>query len=207
MILVGYDIDVLEMRMQELYPVVDYFFLFESTLAGNSVRKVLAWSSIKNQPRFKKFENKTLHFLRDDVSNLEQIGGEFNFYKQYKYHDDTWMHENIVRETVQLILFELYKRNILQNTDVAILGDIDEIPNPDILLHLKYCEDKTDPVKGLRTSGLIFYYKSLFGIVFRNDYPKDPDLEYSFERPRFVNMQAIDNKEDHYLFVYDKAQF
>ena len=55
----SFEVDVLEIHLNELYDVVDYFFIVESVNAhADSSPKPLLWEFLKNQPRFKKFAKK-----------------------------------------------------------------------------------------------------------------------------------------------------
>lgn len=66
----GFDVDVLEIHMNELYDVVDKFFLIESTRAHfGHLMKPLMWEHVKRQDRFKKFP--VVHFIIDDAESLK----------------------------------------------------------------------------------------------------------------------------------------
>lgn len=65
----GFDVDVLEIHMNELYGVVDVFFLIESTHAHfGKIKKPLIWEHVKQQDRFTKFP--VVHFIVDDAEAL-----------------------------------------------------------------------------------------------------------------------------------------
>ena len=55
----GFDVDTLEIHLNEIYDVIDYFFIIESThIHCESFRKQLTWDQVSTQPRFTKFRNK-----------------------------------------------------------------------------------------------------------------------------------------------------
>ena len=55
----GFDVDTLEIHLNEIYDVIDYFFIIESThIHCESFRKQLTWDHVSTQPRFTKFRNK-----------------------------------------------------------------------------------------------------------------------------------------------------
>ena len=55
----GFDVDTLEIHLNEIYDVIDYFFIIESThIHCESFRKQLTWDQVSTQPRFNKFRNK-----------------------------------------------------------------------------------------------------------------------------------------------------
>lgn len=66
----GFDVDVLEIHMNELYDVVDKFFIIESTHAHyGKLEKPLIWEQVKGQKRFRKFP--VVHFIIDDAEATE----------------------------------------------------------------------------------------------------------------------------------------
>lgn len=66
----GFDVDVLEIHMNELYDVVDVFFIIESTHAHfENIKKPLIWEHVQQQDRFTKFP--VVHFIIDDVESLK----------------------------------------------------------------------------------------------------------------------------------------
>lgn len=66
----GFDVDVLEIHMNELFGVVDVFFLIESTHAHfRNIRKPLIWEHVKQQDRFTNFP--VVHFIIDDAEALK----------------------------------------------------------------------------------------------------------------------------------------
>lgn len=66
----GFDVDVLEIHMNELYGVVDVFFIIESTHAHyGSIKKPLIWESVQRQDRFLKFP--VVHFIVDDAESFQ----------------------------------------------------------------------------------------------------------------------------------------
>lgn len=67
----GFDVDVLEVYLNELYGVVDLFFIIESTHAHfESIRKPLVWENVQRQERFSKFP--VVHFIIDDAEPMVQ---------------------------------------------------------------------------------------------------------------------------------------
>ena len=55
----GFDVDTLEIHLNEIYDVIDFFFIIESThIHCESFRKQLTWDQVSTQPRFSKFRKK-----------------------------------------------------------------------------------------------------------------------------------------------------
>jgi hypothetical protein len=68
----GFGVDVLEIYLNEMYDVVDQFFIIESTKSHfRTLRKSLMWEKVKDQERFVKFADKITHFIIDDAENAE----------------------------------------------------------------------------------------------------------------------------------------
>lgn len=66
----GFDVDVLEIHLNELYGVVDVFFIIESTHAHyGSIKKPLIWEHVQRQDRFLKFP--VVHFIIDDAEAFQ----------------------------------------------------------------------------------------------------------------------------------------
>lgn len=73
----GFDVDVLEIHLNELDGVVDKFFITESTHAhyGN-IRKPLMWERVRQQDRFKHFP--VIHFIVDDAESANAPDKEWS---------------------------------------------------------------------------------------------------------------------------------
>jgi len=68
----GFGVDVLEIYLNEVYDVVDQFFIIEATKSHfRTLRKSLMWEKVKDQARFQKFANKITHFVIDDADAAE----------------------------------------------------------------------------------------------------------------------------------------
>ena len=112
------ELDMLEFRLTELDHVVDEFVICESklTFAGNV--KPLHFKD--NKPRFNKWLHKINHVIIDNVSNAK----------------DAWERERIQRNAIQLGI-----NPTIPIKSIILLSDVDEIPNTDVLKHLKKSDD------------------------------------------------------------------
>lgn len=64
----GFDVDVLEIHLNELYGVADKFFIIEATHAHyGKLKKPLMWEWVKRQKRFQKFP--VVHLIIDDAES------------------------------------------------------------------------------------------------------------------------------------------
>ena len=107
------ELDLLEIRLNELDSVVDTFIICESTMSHNNEPKPLYFSN--NRKRFKKFLHKIDLVIFDSVK-----------------HTDSWSIENDHRRA----LSEKIPVN-LNEEDILLLSDLDEIPRKDIVEKLK----------------------------------------------------------------------
>ena len=63
----GFDVDTLEIHLNEIYDVVDYFFIIEATrIHCESFRKQLTWDQVNTQTRFNKFRDKGKSRLKNN---------------------------------------------------------------------------------------------------------------------------------------------
>lgn len=68
----GFDVDILEIHLNEIYDLVDQFFIIESSKSHfRTIQKPLMWEHVKSQPRFLKFADKITHFVVDDADVAE----------------------------------------------------------------------------------------------------------------------------------------
>jgi beta-1,4-mannosyl-glycoprotein beta-1,4-N-acetylglucosaminyltransferase len=137
------ELDILELRLNILYEVVDYFVIIESSVKHSGEKKEFIFE--KNKHRFKKFEDKIIHYkifdTPDDFTNLhksndkilEQIyffinvqTNRFNKYTQPDYGRDFFQKESVRRAISNC-----------DDNDIIMFSDADEIPNPNILINLK----------------------------------------------------------------------
>jgi len=126
--MVGYETDVLEVALHEIYPVVDSIILVE-TVISHSLRKKEAvfWKTMES--RVQRFKDKIQH----KVLTLESLG-------RLK---DGWAVEKAQRNSIIKVIFERRKNISLQVGDIIVgNADVDEIINRKTLAKWKYCEAK-----------------------------------------------------------------
>jgi beta-1,4-mannosyl-glycoprotein beta-1,4-N-acetylglucosaminyltransferase len=116
------ELDLLEIRLNELDSVVDRFVICESTMSHNNEPKPLYFSN--NRKRFEKFLHKIDLVIFDSVK-----------------HTDSWSIENDHRRA----LSEKIPVN-LNEEDILLLSDLDEIPRKEIVEKLKSRRENQFPV-------------------------------------------------------------
>ncbi|CAL8068725.1 unnamed protein product [Orchesella dallaii] len=143
----GFDADTLEIHLHELDKLVDKFFIIESTATYYlGVQKPLIWELLRRQPRFEIFVHKVVHFVLDDqellVAQLEALESE-NGGADARPHSI-----EILQERMRWLKFVEW--NTMTKTfninDLVGFGDVDEVPNRNVVHYLKECEMPSDPI-------------------------------------------------------------
>ena len=155
------ELDVLEIRFNLLYDLVDYFVITECPYTIMGDEKPLYY--LQNKDRFSKFNDKVIHDIMDDIPD------NFNDYVERKgYHTP---YNNIDRNCNQKYINiplryqrDMYARDYTAYSiekagakpdDVIITSDADEVINPLVLQSLDWF-DKNNHYVALQRH---FYYK------------------------------------------------
>lgn len=126
------ELDVLKIRLEELYPVVDEFVLIESNKTFRGIDKPYYFD--ENKHLFEKY--------LDKISAVKIIDpGKFND----DYRLDPWEREVWTRNQTHNHLY-------LAKDDILIFGDVDEIPRRSIIEKLR-----PDPLVAIQTD--VFVYR------------------------------------------------
>jgi beta-1,4-mannosyl-glycoprotein beta-1,4-N-acetylglucosaminyltransferase len=136
------EIDLLEIRLNILNDRVDYFVLVESTKTFTGIEKPLYYNENKN--RFKKFEDKIIHVIVNDMPNsfddlrLRECGD-----LDRSIHNDCLTTPNVPPNEIHW-LREFYQKEQIKkglidagNEDFIFISDLDEIWDPDINIDLE----------------------------------------------------------------------
>ena len=99
------ELDILEIRLEELYPVVDKFVICESTKTHTGIAKDLNF--LLNKDRYEKYLDKIIYIVCDDMPEGQ----------------DDWKRENYQRNYLTKGLIDTAPG------DLIFLSDCDEIPN------------------------------------------------------------------------------
>jgi beta-1,4-mannosyl-glycoprotein beta-1,4-N-acetylglucosaminyltransferase len=119
------EIDLLFYRLSILDEYVDKFILVESTHTFSGHQKPLFYN--ENKARFEKFNNKIIHVIVDDIPyKYPRIDYKLNQQWENEYHQ-----RNCIKRGLDTII------HILNDDDIILTSDVDEIPNPQILLNCK----------------------------------------------------------------------
>ena len=138
------ELDLLTYRLNLLNNIVDYFIIVESTHTFIGKEKNLFFN--ENKHLFEKFTNKIIHIIVDDFP--------------YKYHNvnidsnDVWNNEFFQRNAISRGIN--YIKDLSQS-DVIIISDLDEIPDPRTLDKIK----KGNIIVDINTLEMDLYYYNL----------------------------------------------
>jgi beta-1,4-mannosyl-glycoprotein beta-1,4-N-acetylglucosaminyltransferase len=116
------ELDLLTYRLNLLYNIVDYFIIVESTNTFVGKEKKLFFN--ENKHLFENFNNKIIHIIVDDFPyKLPNIN-----------NNEVWMNEFFQRNAISRGINFI---NDFSNTDLIIISDVDEIPDPNTLDKIK----------------------------------------------------------------------
>jgi len=133
------ELDVLELRLQEMWNVTDYFVIAESDLSHSGKSK--DYILLDNWERFKPYADKIRHI---DVNDMPET-------------NDSWVRERFQRHCLFRGL------NDLQTDDLVIVSDLDEVPRAEVVAMIK--EDENDYDKYVLTIPM-FQYKINYMKIF-----------------------------------------
>ena len=123
--LFGYELDLLEIRMNILDPYVDYFVFSEGGKTFSGEDKDFVFK--KTDKRFKKFKDKIIYTKIEEPTQEElQAKGI-----QYNVKRESFMRDTFYKDSIMEVLKEH-----CADDDVIVWSDLDEVPNPEVLENL-----------------------------------------------------------------------
>jgi beta-1,4-mannosyl-glycoprotein beta-1,4-N-acetylglucosaminyltransferase len=138
------ELDLLTYRLNLLSNIVDYFIIVESTHTFVGKEKKSFFN--ENKHLFEKFNDKIIHIIVDDFP--------YKYPNINIYNNDVWKNEYFQRNAISRGINGI---NNLSNTDVIIISDLDEIPDPYTLDKIK----KGDIIVDINILEMDFYYYNL----------------------------------------------
>lgn len=109
------ELDLLEIRLNVLWEVVDKFVFTEATMTHTGKPKPLYFE--ENRQRFAKYSDKLVHIVVDDFPTPPDY---------YTPRQVSWMREDWQRNAVKRAL-----KGVACPEDLIMISDVDEIPSPD----------------------------------------------------------------------------
>jgi beta-1,4-mannosyl-glycoprotein beta-1,4-N-acetylglucosaminyltransferase len=148
------ELDLLELRMNILGDIVDYFVINEATITFTGKKKPLYFA--ENKERFKKWEDKIIHHVLDDNNQtLEQ------YWEGVPYHR-SMMEDDIYKLPIHYQRACFHKDSAIyalldhaQDDDIILTSDADEIANPEAI---KSINEWFDPNNHYVLKGPVYYY-------------------------------------------------
>ena len=167
------ELELLQYRLIVLDPHVDYFVIVESKQTFMGIEKPLFFED--NKSRFEPFLHKIIHIIVE----MPFLHPNVDTSKDHQWKNEAHQRNSFARGLLQLSL---------NNSDLIILADLDEIPNPETL---KFLRNKTvDIVLSLEQD---FYYYNLNSKLKRKWY-------YSKILPFFVYKNLNMNAQEIRIF-------
>ena len=143
------EVELLEYRLNILNNVVDYFVLVEATHTFAGMPKSCMFEQLKETGPFLKFADKIIHVI---VNDFPYIYPNIK-YAVFEENGQQWENEHHQRDCIARGL----ERLSLLPDDIITVTDVDEIPDPALLLNIK---NKTVQVT-LNVLEMDFYYYNL----------------------------------------------
>ena len=148
------ELDLLELRMNILGDIVDYFVVNEATITFTGKKKPLYFA--ENKERFKKWEDKIIHHVLDD--NNETLE---KYWEGVPYHR-SMMEDDIYKLPLHYQRACFHKDSAIyalldhaQDDDIILTSDADEIANPEAI---KAISEWFDPSNHYVLKGPVYYY-------------------------------------------------
>lgn len=172
----------LEIRLNELYDVVDFFLINESTTTHSGKPKPLFYN--ENKDKFKKFHSKIIHHVIDDTPgsvaqlNSMNIKNELDQIAVDKVNRADWFdksREDYIRITAESE-FAIRAMGGFDNNTILVLDEADEIPKASAIAWLR---ENFDPNEVYNLQGPMFYY--YFNLFRADESPWKTSTVCSFE--------------------------
>jgi beta-1,4-mannosyl-glycoprotein beta-1,4-N-acetylglucosaminyltransferase len=122
------EIELLYYRLSILDEYVDKFILVESTHTFTGHTKPLFY--LENKDKFQKFNDKIIHIVVDDMPYKQP---HINYNLQHQWINEYHQRSCIKRGLDQIII----ERVLDADDDIILTSDVDEIPNPNVLINAK----------------------------------------------------------------------
>lgn len=153
------ELEVLEVRLAELYPIVDKFILVESSVTHAGNPKDLFFDA--NLAAFDQYRDKIIHVVLDSLPESP----------------DAWVRERAQRDGIH----EGLEQAAIEDQDLVLVSDADEIPRRSTMRALAWCSGFRPPLQ-LKSA---FYYYS-FRHRWTEDGPDGSAQPHQWRHPRAV---------------------
>ena len=121
------ELDLLEIRLEELWDVVDYFVITEAETTFSLNKKELNF--MNNLKRFEKYMSKIIYLSMDQKTCIK--------YSNYETPDDQLTNFRRLERAQKSWFYFGIKETVCKPHDYILLGDIDEIPSKEAVIESK----------------------------------------------------------------------
>jgi len=167
------EIDLLTYRLNLLNNIVDYFVIVEATHTHVGKEKPLFFN--ENKHLFENFSNKIIHIIVEDFP--------YKYPNVNVHNGDVWKNENFQRNAISRGINCIKD---LSETDLIILADLDEIPDPRTLDEIKKGNIKVD----INILEMDMYYFNL-NTRFKDKWSACKILSYEYYNKLKISFQDI----------------
>lgn len=153
------ELELLKLRLQELYDSVDYFVIVEANKTFSGKDKEFIFE--KNEKNFEKWLNKIIYIQIKNMPKISKIGEKIQR-KSYQLHDclkrknlnkffrpkGAMIHLGIGRWKTQIFQRNAIIRGLenAKDNDIILISDIDEIPNKNKFKKMKKMLQSEDKI-------------------------------------------------------------
>ena len=129
--------ELIELRLDYLSEIVDYFVIVEANLTHQGKEKDWNFEKLLSS-KFTKYKEKIIY--QKKIINLEMVDNEIGWGGKTN-GEKSWKIENFHRNSIKEYLSKF------DDNDIILLSDLDEIPSKDKIVFLKNCNlEKIHPV-------------------------------------------------------------
>jgi beta-1,4-mannosyl-glycoprotein beta-1,4-N-acetylglucosaminyltransferase len=137
------EVDLLEARLEYLYPVVDYFIITEADIYFTGQKKIFFFDECWD--RFKKYQNKIIY---NKISNIPDNFNNFHPpHKNFSDYNRKYNHKHFksILKLKKQFQIEIYIRdsqilglvNVAEHDDIIISSDLDEFVDSKLIKDIK----------------------------------------------------------------------
>lgn len=213
------ELDILEIRLELLYDVVDYFVISECDYTFSGLKKPFFFE--ENKHRYDKYSDKIIHIKHNDTFDYT------NLVNNYITNNERELYDKIIKRLDQMrnspetgyglphwcrdyLHKELTMMGIVNcdEDDIILFGDCDEIPSPDALKFIK-SPKIDDTIFTLNQKNMIYYINNenvtekWFG-QFISKYKNIKESSCMLTRNLRTGFEIIDNGGWHLTFMGGK---
>lgn len=124
------ELDLLEIRLEELAPYIDYFVILESGRTITNLPKQLFLKKYVNDTQFARFKSQIIHVVLED-SDFRACINRGDCRVKHPFSFEAFQRRSLMDAVVS---------HGLQKGDVIIVGDLDEIPRREVVQLYRECE-------------------------------------------------------------------